>query len=163
MFDPTKQGQIWAFDPGAVFTGLAGVFYEPTEGVPDLSPGLAKDSTWAQFSDAVELYEDFCKTYTHYKNDVVLVEDYTHGGAFTKEAKQTLEVVGFLTRQLPRDGYKVVRRGKDQRLSGQSEAARLMGGTVADLKKDPAKKDAFSALAHCITYYREMEALRVRD
>jgi hypothetical protein len=163
MFDPTKDGQIWAFDPGAVFTGLAGIFYGPHGTVADLTPEPEQDSTWAQFSDAVELYEHFTKGFTHYKNDVVLVEDYTHGGTFTKEAKQTLEIVGFLTRQLPRDGYKVVRRNKDQRLSGQSDAARLMGGTVAALKKDPAKKDAFSALAHCITYHREMEALRVRD
>jgi hypothetical protein len=161
--DPSKPGQIWAFDPGAVFTGLAGVFYDPHEGVEDLNPEPEQDSTWAQLSDAGELYDHFTKDFTHYKNDIVLVEDYTHGGTFTKEAKQTLEIVGFLTRQLPRDGYTVIRRGKDQRLSGQGEAARLMNGTVADLKKDPAKKDAFSALAHCITYYREMENLRVRN
>lgn len=158
-----EQVNIWAFDPGAVFTGLAGIFYEPGYGVADLEAGFGKAGTWAQFSDAVELYEHFRTHFTHYRNDVVIVEDYTHGGAFTLEAKQTLEIVGFLTRQLPRDGYKVVRRGKDKRLSGQSEAARLMGGTVAGLKKDPALKDAFSALAHCITYHRELEALRVRD
>jgi hypothetical protein len=161
-FDPTKAGTIWAFDPGSNFSGLAAVFYEPLGTVADLLPAPEQDSYWAQFSNAVELYDHFYNR-THYKNAVVLVEDYTHGGTFTKEAKQTVEIVGFLTRQLPRDGFKVVVRGKDQRLSGQSEAARLMGGTVVALKKDPARKDAFSALAHCITYYREMEALRVRD
>jgi len=160
IFNPTQDGQIWAFDPGSNFTGLAGIFYEHLGTVSDMAP---EDIEWLQFSDAVELYDEFHNGYTRVKNTVVLVEDYTHGGAFTKEAKQTLEIVGFLTRQLPRDGYKVVRRNKDQRLSGQSEAARLMGGTVADLKKDPIKKDAFSALAHTITYHREMEALRVRD
>lgn len=159
-FTPLKDGQIWAFDPGSSFTGLAGIFYTPLEGVPDLQP---EDFTWAQYSDAVELYDHFRTGFTRYRNSVVLVEDYTHGGAFTAEAKQTVEIVGFLTRQLRRDEYKVVRRNKDKRLSGQGEAARLMGGTVAGLKKDPAKKDAFSALAHCITYHRDMEALRVRD
>lgn len=161
--DPHAPIHLWAFDPGAVFTGLAGLFYEPVGTVSDLEEGFGKDSTWAQFSDAVELYDHFHNHFTHYNNDVVIVEDYTHGGAFTIEAKQTVEIVGFLTRQLPRDGYKVVRRGKDKRLSGQGEAARLMGGTVAGLKKDPARKDAFSALAHCITFHRELEALRVRD
>lgn len=160
--DPSKQGQIWAFDPGAVFTGLAGVFYGPDYGVADLLPDPEQDSTWLQYSDVGELYNKFHTGFTRYKNDVVLVEDYSHGGAFTLEAKQTLEVVGFLTRQLPRDGYTVIRRHKDKRLSGQSEAARLMQGTVTELKKDPARKDAFSALAHCITYYRELEEQRVR-
>lgn len=140
--------KVWAFDPGAVFTGLAGLIYD---GLPHV-PG---DVTWAQYSDPVELYDHFQTTYTHNKGEVVLVEDFSHGGAFTLEAKQTIEIVGFLTRQLYRDGYKVERRHKDKRLSGQSEAAKLMGGTVAALKKDPAKKDAFSALAHCITYARE--------
>lgn len=158
----SEYGQIWAFDPGAVFTGLAGVFYGPEYGVADLLPAPEQDSIWLQYSDVGELYDKF-RSFTRYKNDIVLVEDYSHGGAFTLEAKQTLEVVGFLTRQLPRDGYTVIRRHKDKRLSGQSEAARLMQGTVADLKKDAARKDGFSALAHCITYYRELEEQRVRN
>lgn len=157
--DPLKDGQIWAFDPGSNFTGLAGIFYERLGGVPDLLP---EDGTWAQFSDPVELYDHFRTGFTHYKNSVVLVEDYTHGGAFTKEAKETIKVVGFLVNQLRRDDYEVVLRTKDQRLSGQSEAARLMEGTVAALKKDEARKDAFSALAHTVTYHRHLEALRVR-
>lgn len=156
--DPHKMGQIWAFDPGAVFTGLAGVFYDPNETVADIE---SDDIHWLQFSDFVELYEDFHDTYAHSRNEDVIVEDYTHGGTFTLEAKQTVEAVGFLINQARHDSHNVVRRNKDRRLSGQSEAARLMGGTVTDLKKDPAKKDAFSALAHCITYYRELEALRV--
>jgi len=160
VFDPRKSGQIWAFDPGAVFSGLAGVFYEPLDTVADLQPAPEQDSYWAQFSDGVELYDHF-RGLTRYKNTVVLVEDFSHGGTFTLEAKQTLEIVGFLTRQLVRDDYTVIRRHKDKRLSGQSEAARLMNGTVVELKKDPARKDAFSALAHCITYHREMEKLRV--
>lgn len=140
--------RVWAFDPGSSFSGLAGLYYD---GKP-YEPG---DSTWAQYSDPVELYNHFHQDFDHYRDDRILVEDFSHGGAFTLEAKQTVEIVGFLARQLYRDGYKVERRHKDKRLSGQSEAAKLMGGTVAALKKDPAKKDAFSALAHCITYARE--------
>jgi hypothetical protein len=140
--------KVWAFDPGSSFTGLAGLIYDGWPHVPE-------DTTWAQYSDPVDLYNHYHHDFTHMRNEKVLVEDFSHGGAFTLEAKQTIEIVGFLTRQLYRDGYKVERRHKDKRLSGQSEAAKLMGGTVAELKKDPAKKDAFSALAHCITYARE--------
>lgn len=141
--------RIWVWDPGAVQTGLAYLswYNQPTF--------HSEDMFWWQNSDIEELYDDFLYQEPTWR-DRFLVEDFSHGGAFTLEAKQTIEIVGFLTRQLSRDGYKVVRRHKDKRLSGQSEAAKLMGGTVTELKKDPAKKDAFSALAHCITYSREV-------
>jgi hypothetical protein len=142
--------RIWTFDPGAVFTGLA---YLQWWGQPVFS---STDMCWWQNSDVEDLYDDFLREEPAWR-DMVLVEDYSHGGAFTLEAKKTIEVVGFLVHQLSRDGYTVVRRHKDKRLSGQSEAARLMDGTVATLKKDPARKDAFSALSHCITYTREVE------
>lgn len=142
--------RIWTFDPGAVFTGLAFVRWY---GQPVFSP---TDMCWWQNSDPEDLYDDFLREEPTWR-DVILVEDFSHGGAFTLEAKQTIEVVGFLVHQLSRDGYTVVRRHKDKRLSGQSEAARLMDGTVATLKKDPARKDAFSALAHSLTYTREVE------
>lgn len=142
--------RIWTFDPGAVFTGLACLQWY---GQPVFSPA---DQWWEQNTDIEELYDDFLMQEPTWR-DVILVEDYSHGGAFTLEAKKTIEVVGFLVHQLRRDGYTVIRRHKDKRLSGQSEAARLMDGTVTALKKDPARKDAFSALAHCITYTREVE------
>lgn len=142
--------KIWTFDPGAVFTGLARLNWY---GQPVFSP---LDQFWMQNTDIEELYDDFLMQGPAWQ-DVVLVEDYSHGGAFTREAKMTLEVVGFLIHQLRRDGYTVIRRHKDKRLSGQAEAARLMDSTVTALKKDPARKDAFSALAHCITYTREVE------
>jgi len=142
--------KIWTFDPGAVQTGLA---YLTWYGQPVFSPS---EMYWWQNSDIEDLYDDFLREDPAWR-DVVIVEDFSHGGAFTLEAKKTIEIVGFLVRQLSRDGYTVVRRHKDKRLSGQSEAARLMAGTVAGLKKDPARKDAFSALAHSITYTREVE------
>jgi hypothetical protein len=160
--DPTRPGQIWAFDPGSSFTGLAGVFFDPFYGVEDIEADPATEGVWLQEMDVRLLYDRF-QGFTKYKNTVVLVEDYSHGGSFTLEAKRTLKVVGFLENQLRRDDYELVLRHKDKRLSGQGEAARIMNGTVADLKKDPRQKDGFSALSHCITYYREMENLRVRN
>lgn len=142
--------RIWTFDPGAVATGLA---YVSWYGQPVFSPA---DMHWWQDTDIEELYDEFLHQEPTWR-DVILVEDFSHGGAFTLEAKKTIEVVGFLVHQLRRDGYTVVRRHKDKRLSGQSEAARLMDGTVVGLKKDPVRKDAFSALAHSLTYTREVE------
>lgn len=137
----TRMYKIWAVDPGAVESGLA--WFQKPEWF-----GLA------QFSDPVELYRVLTSTRLH-PNDVILVEDYSHGGTFTKEAKATLEIVGFIRYTAVNDGYKVVVRHKDKRLSGQGEAAVMMGDSVKALKADPKRKDAFSALAHCITYARE--------
>jgi hypothetical protein len=145
--------RIFAFDPGSSATGLACL---KDYGQPVLSE---LDLDWWQYTDEVELYNEFMKLKPT-ANAVVLVEDYSHGGAFTLEAKRTLEVVGFLVRQATRDGLRVERRHKDKRLSSQSEAARLLGDTVANLKKDPARKDAFSALAHTIAYKREQDSVR---
>lgn len=141
--------KIWAFDPGAVATGLA---------------WLDKDEDmWAaaQFANPQDAYRIFDREYAF--DDVVLIEDYSHGGAFTREAKETVEIVGFLKHAL---GYvnsqtfsndiPVFIRHKDKRLSGQAEAAALMGGTTVDLKKDPENKDAFSALAHACVFRREL-------
>lgn len=141
--------RIWAYDPGAVFTGLA---YLNWYGQDEFS---SNDMMWWQATDVVELYDTMLE-YDPSWRDVILVEDFSHGGAFTLEAKKTLEIVGFLARQIPRDDLTMLRRYKDKRLSGQTEAARLMGSTVSALKKDVARKDAFSALAHAVTYTREV-------
>lgn len=143
--------RIWAFDPGAVATGLAWLDRDTDE--------------WAakQFANPQDAYRIFDQEYAF--EDVVLIEDYSHGGAFTREAKETVEIVGFLKHAL---GYvngrelfttiPVFIRHKDKRLSGQAEAAALMGGTTVDLKKDPENKDAFSALAHACVFRRELLA-----
>jgi hypothetical protein len=83
--------------------------------------------------------------------DYVLVEDYSHGGAFTKEAKQTLEIIGYFRYSIPN----VILVHKDKRLSGQAEAARMMESTIPELKRAPSYKDAFSALSHCVVWRRE--------
>lgn len=139
--DPSTS-RTWAIDPGAVASGLAWI-----DGA----------SCWdaLQFDDPVELYQHL--TNSLLPQDVVLIEDYSHGGTFTAEAKATLKIVGFMEYALT-EGQIVspVLRHKDKRLPGQRDAAQLMGKSVADLKKDPHRKDAFSALAHCIMYRYEM-------
>lgn len=131
---------IWCVDPGAVETGIAG--YTDT------------DSYWAQFANPLEVWAYLDSTLS--PKDTLLVEDYTHGGTFTVEAKRTIEVLGFIRLTAKYHGFTVVVRGKDRRLSGQGPAAKLMGDSIAVLKKDPRRKDAFSALSHCITYHREV-------
>lgn len=134
--------RVWAIDPGAVATGLA----------------------WLNFTDQHDemQYDDPIKVFRHIDlwavtGDTILIEDYSHGGTFTVEAKTTLKVIGYLEYALhSQDRFKVLLRHKDKRLSGQSEAAKLMWSEVGKLKKDPERKDAFSALAHCVTYRREV-------
>lgn len=137
---------IWTFDPGAVATGVACL--DAFEG-----------ARWWQFTDP----RDAFRTLSYYGNryvDIVLIEDYSHGGTFTIEAKDTLKTIGYLE-YASRDARfnNVILRHKDKRLSGQGPAARLMGDTIPALKKDPKRKDAFSAVAHCVVYKRETDNL----
>lgn len=131
---------VWALDPGAVATGVAWM-------------SLEGNVAWGAFQFDNPLKAR--KTCNPAEDDIVLVEDYSHGGTFTKEAKQTLEVVGYLRYSLEARDIETIVRHKDKRLSGQSEAAKLMNSTTAVLKKHPDHKDAFSALAHCVTFRRE--------
>lgn len=131
----------WCVDPGAVASGCSNLnqYYR----------------SWEQFTDPKEMYQ-YIFSCASQDRDTILLEDFSHGGAFTLEAKQTLEIVGFVYYAASMDGFKVIRRHKDKRLSGQGPAAQMMGDTVANLKRDPEKKDAFAALAHCVVYNREI-------
>lgn len=134
--------RIWAFDPGAVATGVA--YVEP-------------DGWYAnQFTDPIVAWDQLIDYGG--KNDVVLIEDYRTSAALTKEAKRTIEIVGFL-KYSAEYGWgwganSAIMRVEQHRLSGQREAAELMGGTIDELKRDPSRKDAFSALSHCLVYRR---------
>lgn len=136
------EPMTWCVDPGAVASGLANAneFYW----------------SWNQYTEPGELYQYFYSC-SNASRDTLLIEDYSHGGTFTAEAKATLEIVGFMYYSARMDGYKVHKVHKDKRLSGQGPAAVLMGGTVAELKKDPERKDAFSALSHCLVYNRKAQ------
>lgn len=137
--------KIFAFDPGAVASGVAWI-------------GLSTEIDWGakQFADPVEAWgvlEDIGGP-----DDICLVEQYRSGSHLTKEAMATIEVVGYF-KYTARYGWgwgpnKAVMRVEQARLSGRRDAAELMGGTIEDLEKDPNRKDAFSALSHCITYAR---------
>jgi len=143
-----KKPMVWCVDPGAVASGVANYNYHYY--------------AWEQFADPQELYQ-YLYSVASASRDTLLVEDYSHGGAFTLEAKKTIEIIGFVVNTALMDGFKVVRVHKDKRLSGQGPASRLMGDTIATLKTDPARKDAFSALSHCMVYYRENGESLVRD
>ncbi len=135
---------IWGFDPGSNATGVAF-----TEG----------DMWYAdQFVDPLDAWrvlED-----EGGREDIVLIEGYRTASSLTKEAKATIEIVGGL-KMLARYGWgwgpgTYVERVEQHRLSGRREAAQLMGGTIEELESDKDRKDAFSALAHCIVFRRTL-------
>ncbi len=137
---------IFAFDPGSNATGVAWL-------------DTVTDEFYAnQFKhplDAWRVLED-----EGYKDDVVLIEGYRTASSLTKEAKATIEIVGGL-KMLATYGWgwgpgTYVERVEQHRLSGRREAAQLMGGTIEELESDKDRKDAFSALAHCIVYRRTL-------
>lgn len=137
--------RIWAFDPGAVATGVAWVYAQ------DFDNWHAQ-----QFANPVDAWEELVEYGG--KDDIVLIEDYRTAATLTKEAKKTIEIVGFL-KYSAQYGWgwgpnSAVMRVEQHRLSGQREAAELMGGTIDELKSDPSRKDAFSALSHCVVYRR---------
>jgi hypothetical protein len=134
--------RIWAFDPGAVATGVA--FVE-------------EDGWYAdQFPDPILAWDQLIEYGG--KHDLVLVEDYRTSAQLTKEAKATIEIVGFLKYNAEYGwgwgANSAIMRVEQHRLSGQREAAELMGGTIEELRRDPNRKDAFSALSHCCVYRR---------
>jgi hypothetical protein len=130
---------VFAVDPGAVYTGVAMIWEDGSYGAK-------------QFFDPVEAFEWLTGYY--YNGDVVLIEDYTHGGIFTKEAKETLRVQGLFEYGIRwKLGVTPIIRNKSQRLSGVSEATEKVQDANPDLTL-PMTKDAISALAHIITYKR---------
>lgn len=135
---------IWAFDPGAVESGVAWL--------------CTDEPYWGayQYADPLKAWENV--EMEGQKDDVVLIETYRGSGALTNTARETIEVVGFF-KHVTRMGWgwgpsEPIMRVEQQRLSGRREAAQLMGGTIEALESDKNRKDAFSALAHCCAYRR---------
>lgn len=137
---------IFAFDPGSVASGVAWL-------------DTVTDQFYAgQFADPVEAWQVLEEEGD--KDDPVLVEIYRSGGHLTKHAAATIEVVGYF-KYAARYGWgwgpsQAIERVEQHRLSGRREAAELMEGTIEALEKDPERKDAFSALAHCCAYRRSL-------
>lgn len=140
--------KIWAFDPGSVATGLA---------------VLHDTGYWwaAQYGDPVrviEQWEEHESLEWHKEDMYCVVEDYRSAGHLTNHAKQTIKVLGYLQYSLNSYGYTAILRVEQQRLSGNREADELMKARGIKNPESPEWKDARSALAHCITYMREIKA-----
>jgi hypothetical protein len=135
--------KVIAVDPGYNFTGVASL---------DGARWTAK-----QYSEPWDAWcaVENCLEY-HPRDAILLVEDYRSAGHLTKEAKETIGIVGMFMHMAPKmwafELDTVLLRVEQHRLSGRREAAGLMGGTIEDLEKDNERKDAFSALAHCCAY-----------
>lgn len=133
------MGIIW-IDPGHNFTGIARL--------DDDGYGFEAH----QFEDPVEGYDWL--TGKHQCADYVGIEDFTHGGAFTREAKTTLMVLGFFQHAYRYDYNKPMAvHSKSTRLAFVSYADRMISRKYKDLITVGgwvAVKDASAALAHCL-------------
>jgi hypothetical protein len=135
---------IWAFDPGSKGNGVACVATDNLEYVlVDQFPDV---------QDAWHFYDTHALT-----TDTVLIEMYRSSGHLTKHAQATIEAVGFLKNAYAYYlGREPVMVAEQARLSGQREAAELMGDNIDTLRRDPFRKDGFSALAHACAYRRRI-------
>jgi len=138
--------KIWAFDPGSNATGVA---------------CYTSDDNWLanQFVDPVKAWEFFYDNWTmswdNSDDDIAIVEDYRSAGHITSQAKATIEVVGYLKNSLRQEGYPLIMRVEQHRLSGVTKADELLISRGVMKPESVNWKDARSALAHCITYHRQ--------
>ena len=97
-----------------------------------------------QIMDEVESLYQYCSTEA---DRVCVIEDYLSAGHMTKEAKHTLEVLGYFKYSLHHANLKVVT--PQRRKPYVKPAAALLGGGM-ELERDKDLKDGLSALAHCL-------------
>jgi hypothetical protein len=89
--------------------------------------------------------------------DVSIIEMYRSAGYLNKHAQNTTEAIGALKFMCKSIWIaEPLMRPEQARLAGQREAAAMMGLSVTELRQDPFRKDAFSALSHCCSYRREL-------
>lgn len=136
--------RIIAVDPGAVATGVAAV--------------NSHDEFWtaAQYTDPLEAWAAVEDELDNNLECTLLVEDFQTSSQLTREGRITIGYVGFfeLAARHYHSYHTILVKIPQFRLSGQREAAELMGGTIDQLKRDASRKDAFSALSHCCVYRR---------
>jgi hypothetical protein len=106
--------------------------------------------------DAADIY-DALENVPLAPADTILIEMYRSAGYLNKHAQATIEMVGAIKLISKLIFWTpAVMRAEQARISGQREAAELMGASIEFLRADPGLKDAFSALSHCCSYRREL-------
>ena len=136
--------KIIAVDPGAVASGVACIYSHTESWFAD------------QYTDPLKAWEVIEDAMDDAHECVFLVEDFQTSAQLTREGRTTIGYVGFfeLAARVYHSHHTILVKSPQHRLSGQREAAQLMGGTIEELKRDPSRKDAFSALSHCCVYRR---------
>lgn len=132
--------RIIAVDPGLTI-GLA--FYD----------SLTEDFKVDQCSNPFEAVTIILGWVDRYDPDAFLVEDYQSGGHLTKEAKETIKLVGFFTYWGTLSVTWTESVAPQARLSSVVQATRLIG-TVDLSGMHRNGRDAVAALAHVISYAR---------
>lgn len=135
--------KIWAFDPGSVATGIAWVYQH------------AESFEAFQMDSDTDIWEAIHNV-DHGRDDIFLIEMYRTAGHLTKHAQNTIEMIGSLKTTIRLLLVEPLLVTEQARLSGQREAAELMEDDMDILRKDPLRKDAFSALSHCCAYRRRL-------
>ena len=86
-------------------------------------------------------------------DDTYIVESYLSAGHLTKEAMQTIKLVGFFEGYIDYKWSEVILAPPQGRLSGVAQAVQMIGTeALADMHRDG--KDAVAALAHALVAAR---------
>jgi hypothetical protein len=145
--------RVFGIDPGHNFSGVAVVHFYVREGQP-----VVASVDGAQFAHPIQVRDWIRdrKSWTDDSGDMVVVEDYIGAGHLTKEAKSTLQVLGYFRYSLA-DSMKIqvhVRKPQ-QRLSRVREATALMEELDGTLPFRHVK-DTIAALAHALSFMYSM-------
>lgn len=139
--------QIFGIDPGFNYTGVAMVdFLLDDRGRPDW---VSATIDGAQFWDPQEAMRwVVCRGNLAWGDRAYVVEGFVGSGHLTKEAKETLLVLGYFQYGLPDKPYIQVPQA---RLSRVREATAVLEEMYPETAK-PLLKDAVAALAHAYAY-----------
>lgn len=87
--------------------------------------------------------------------DIFIVENYLSAGHITKEAMQTIRLVGFFEYYIRDTFGGVILAPPQRRLSGVHQAMDMMGDTRQHLHREG--RDAIAALAHALVHARTLD------
>lgn len=89
-------------------------------------------------------------------NSLFIVENYISAGTLTKEAKETIKLVGFFEYYIERRWGEVTLQSPQKRLSGVARAVQMIGdGPLKVMHRNG--RDAVAALAHALVAARTYE------